>query len=154
MFLIFPRALECSNTIRNVISSKNDSKSTKMLQTKISPFKFGSIYAQKWWRHQKWVWSTKKRFLPKCSKINSRKSQKFQKGLMKNKKIGRPKTKKRDLLLDPSSPELGRFKEGNGFFSSKCWFAGLCLLVREFVVDCLTIIFQRFLAVFCRIPVK
>ena len=29
---------------------------------------------------------------------------KFQKGLMKNKKIGRQKIEKRDLLLDPSSP--------------------------------------------------
>ena len=93
-------------------------------------------------------------FYQNVPKLILGKVKKFQKGLMKNKKIGRPKTKKRDLLLDPSSPELGRFKEGNGFFSSKCWFAGLCLLVREFVVNCLTIIFQRFLAAFCRIPVK
>ena len=56
---------------------------------------------------------------------------KFKKGLMKNKKIGCQKIEKRGLLLDLSSPELGRFKEGNGFISSICWFAGLCLWRRE-----------------------
>ena len=95
-----------------------------------------------------------KNFYQNVPKLILGKVKKIQKGLMKNKKIGRPKTEKRYLLLDPSSPELGRFKEGNGFFSSICWFAGLCLLGREFVVGSLIIIFQIFLAVFCRIPVK
>ena len=44
MLLIFPLPLEFSNTIRNVISSKNYSKYTKKLQTKISPLKFDSSY--------------------------------------------------------------------------------------------------------------
>ena len=60
-------------SIRNVISSKNHSKYTKKLQTKISPFKFGSAYVKNNGVIKK-GWSTKKIFLPNCSRIDSRRS--------------------------------------------------------------------------------
>ena len=72
---------------------------------------------------------------------------------MKNKKIGRQKIEKKGLL-EPSFPRVGRFNEGNDFFSSICWFARLYLWGRDFAVDFLTGIFQRFLATFCHVPVK
>ena len=50
---------------------------------------------------------------------------KFQKGLMKNKKIAGQKIGVFYWTLP--LPELSRFKKGNGFFSSICWLAGLCL---------------------------
>ena len=100
MLLIFPRPSECSNTIRNVISSKNDSKYTKKLQTKISPFKFGSAYEV----IKNGCCLPKKSFHENVPKLILGKVIKFQKGLMKNKKIGRQKIDKRGLL-EPFSPQ-------------------------------------------------
>ena len=71
-------------------------------------------------------WSTKNIFLPKSSEIDSRRIHKiFQKGLMKNKKTASQKIGVFYWTLP--LPELSRFKKGNGFFSSICWLAGLCL---------------------------
>ena len=115
MLLILSRPFECSNTFRNVISSKNDSKYIKKLQTKISPFKFSSTYQvikngcclQKNFSHQ----NVPKLILGKVIK--------FQKVWWKTKKLA-DKRLRRGVYWTPPLPKIGRFKEGNGFFSSIC----------------------------------
>ena len=107
----------------------------------------------KLWGHQKWALSTKKIFLPKCFQINSRKIHKISKRFDEKQKLA-DKRLRREVFWNPPLSDIGRFKEGNGFFSSICWFAGLCLWGRDFAVDSVKGIFQRFLAAFCRVPVK